>query len=193
MPSSDPSEAEGGLPDFTEHTLASERILDGKLIKVQFDRVRLPDGSEAWREFVLHPGAVIVAAFVDDDTLLMEHQYRYPPRRHFLELPAGKIDPDEPHHETARRELLEETGYLATTWLHAATLHMGVGYSNEIIELHIAKNMEFVGYQRDEGEFLEVFSMSLVDAVYKVGNGEITDTKTAFSLLWLDRFRDKWL
>jgi len=185
-------DAERALPDFTEHTLSSERILDGKLIKVQYDRVRLPDGNEAWREYVLHPGAVVIAAFVDADTLLLEHQYRYPPRRHFLELPAGKIDPDEPHHETARRELLEETGYLSDHWLHAATLHMGIGYSDEVIELHIARDMRFVGHQRDEGEFLEVLTMPLTEAVEKVGSGEITDTKTAFSLLWLERFRNRW-
>ncbi len=183
---------ERSLPDLTEHQLDSKRILDGRLIKVDLDRVRLPDGSEAWREYVRHPGAVIIAAFLDADTLLLEHQYRYPPRRHFLELPAGKIDPDEPHHQTARRELLEETGYVAENWLHAVTLHMGVGYSDEIIELHIARDMKYVGHQRDEGEFLEVLTMPLAEAVEKVGDGSITDTKTAFSLLWLDRFRDRW-
>ena len=179
------------FPDLTEHTLSSERLLDGKLIRVQSDRVRLPDGSESWREYVLHPGAVIIAAFVDDDTLVFEHQYRYPVRRHFIELPAGKIDPDEPHALTAQRELLEETGYVADRWQHAATLHMGVGYSNEIIELHVAREIKNIGHRRDEGEFLEVFTLSLADAVEKVGRGEITDTKTAFSLLWLDKFRHR--
>ncbi len=183
---------ERSLPDLTEHTLSSEQILDGKFIKVHYDRVRLPDGSESWREYVKHPGAVVIAAFVDADTLLLEHQYRYPPRRHFLELPAGKIDPDEPHHETARRELLEETGYLATDWRHAVGLHMGVGYSDELIQLYVARDLSFKGLQRDEGEFLEVVPMQLAEAVDKVGSGEITDTKTAFSLLWLDRFRDRW-
>lgn len=180
--------SERAFPDFTEHTISSERLLDGKLIRVQSDRVRLPDGSESWREYVLHPGAVIVAAFVDDDTLLFEHQYRYPVRRHFIELPAGKIDPDEPHAETARRELREETGYTASDWRHAATLHAGIGYSNEAIELYVARNLTHVGHQRDEGEFLEVFTLSLAEAVEMVGRGEITDTKTAFSLLWLDKF-----
>ncbi|MBL8522948.1 MAG: NUDIX hydrolase [Betaproteobacteria bacterium] len=176
------------FPDFTEHTISSERLLDGKLIRVQSDRVRLPDGSESWREYVLHPGAVIIAAFVDDNTLLFEHQYRYPVRRHFIELPAGKIDPDEPHAKTAQRELLEETGYTASDWRHVATLHAGIGYSNEAIELYVARDLTHVGHQRDEGEFLEVFTLSLDEAVEMVGRGEITDTKTAFSLLWLDKF-----
>ena len=179
------------FPDLTEHTLSSERILDGKLIRVQSDRVRLPDGKESFREYVLHPGAVIVAAFIDDDTLIFEHQYRYPVRRHFIELPAGKIDPDEPHADTARRELLEETGYVAGDWNHVVTLHTGIGYSTEAIELYVARDLTHVGHQLDEGEFLEVFTMSLDEAVEKVGRGEITDTKTAFSLLWLERFRDR--
>jgi len=179
------------FPDLTEHTLSSERLLDGKLIRVQRDRVRLPDGSESWREYVLHPGAVVIAAFVDEDTLIFEHQYRYPVRRHFIELPAGKIDPHEPHGETARRELLEETGYTANDWRHVITMHAGIGYSNEAIELYVARDLNHVGHQRDEGEFLEVFTMSLDEAVEKVGTGEITDTKTAFSLLWLDKFRHR--
>jgi ADP-ribose pyrophosphatase len=175
--------------DLTEHTLDSTRLLTGKLIKVQSDRVRLPDGNEAHREYVLHPGAVIIAAFVDDETLVFEHQYRYPPRRHFIELPAGKIDEGEPHFETAQRELLEETGYVAANWKHAATLDAGIGYSNEKIQLYVARALEFRGFKRDHGEFLEVFTLKLKDAVEMVGRGEITDTKSAFSLLWLDRFQ----
>ena len=187
MPSRDLS----SFPDLTEHTLSSERLLDGKLISVQRDRVRLPDGRESWREYVLHPGAVIIAAFIDDHTLIFEHQYRYPVRRHFIELPAGKIDPHEPHDQSARRELLEETGYTARNWCHVITMHAGIGYSNEAIELYVARDLTHVGQQRNEGEFLEVFTMSLDEAVEKVATGEITDTKTAFSLLWLDKFRHR--
>ena len=189
MPFKNPSDPRLTFPNFTEHTLDSERLLTGKLIKVQSDRVRLPDGSESYREYVLHPGAVIIAAFVDDETLLFEHQYRYPPRRHFIELPAGKIDEGEPHFDTAQRELLEETGYVAAHWKHAITLDAGIGYSNEKIQLYVARGLEFRGHQRDDGEFLEVFSLKLKDAVEMVGRGEITDTKSAFSLLWLDRFQ----
>lgn len=173
--------------------LSSERVLEGKMIRVDLDRVRLPDGREGWREYVLHPGAVIIAAFIDDDTLIFEHQYRYAARNHFLELPAGKIDAGEPHFETAKRELLEETGYTAGRWQHAATLHAGIGYSNETIELYVATQLTHVGHELDEGEFLEVFTMPLYVAVEMVGTGEITDTKTAFSLLWLDKFGDRLL
>ena len=186
-----PFRSRSEFTDLTESTLSSERVLDGKMIHVDLDRVRLPDGSESWREYVLHPGAVIIAAFIDEDTLIFEHQFRYPVRRHFIELPAGKIDAGEPHAETARRELLEETGHTAAHWHHAVTLHAGIGYSNEAIELYVARQLTHVGHQRDEGEFLELFTMSLAEAVEKVGTSEITDTKTAFSLLWLDKFRDR--
>ena len=187
-----PSRSLSDFADLTETTLSSERVLEGKMIRVDLDRVRLPDGSESWREYVLHPGAVIIAAFVDEDTLIFEHQFRYPVRRHFIELPAGKIDAGEPHADTARRELLEETGHTAKHWQHAVALHAGIGYSNEVIELYVARDLTHVGHQRDEGEFLEVFTMSLAEAVEKVGASEITDTKTAFSLLWLDKFRSRW-
>ncbi len=186
-----PSRVHSEFADLTETTLSSERVLDGKMIRVDLDRVRLPDGRESWREYVLHPGAVIIAAFIDDDTLIFEHQFRYPVRRHFIELPAGKIDAGEPHAETARRELLEETGHIAAHWHHAVTLHAGIGFSNEAIELYVARQLTHVGHQRDEGEFLEVFTMPLSEAVEKVGTSEITDTKTAFSLLWLDKFRHR--
>ena len=186
-----PFKSRSDFSDLTEYTVASERVLDGKMIRVDLDRVRLPDGRESWREYVLHPGAVIIAAFVDADTLIFEHQFRYPVRRHFIELPAGKIDVGEPHADTARRELLEETGHTAAHWHHAVTLHAGIGYSNEAIELYVARQLTYVGHQRDEGEFLDLFTMSLTEAVEKIGNGEITDTKTAFSLLWLDKFRHR--
>jgi len=178
--------------DLTEHCVETERVLEGKFIRVRTDRVRLPDGSESHREYVLHPGAVVIAAFLDANTLIFEHQYRYPVGRHFIELPAGKIDDGEPEQETARRELLEETGYVSDDWRHVLTMHPTIGYANEHIELYVAKAIRQVGHQRDEGEFLEVFTMTLDDAVLRVGRGEITDTKTAFSLLWLDRFRDRW-
>lgn len=174
--------------DLTETTLTSERLLDGKLIKVQLDRVRLPDGSDSWREYVLHPGAVIIAAFVDADTLVFERQYRHPPKQHFIELPAGKIDPNEPPLLTGQRELQEETGYTASHWQHATTLHAGIGYSNEVIHLYVAEGLTAGVHKPEAGEFLDLFTLSLDEAVAMVGQGEITDTKTAFSLLWLDKF-----
>jgi ADP-ribose pyrophosphatase len=178
--------------DLTEHHIETEQVVEGKFIRMRTDRVRLPDGSESHREYVLHPGAVVIAAFIDAQTLVFEHQYRYPVGRHFIELPAGKIDTGEAELATAKRELLEETGYVADDWQHAITMHPTIGYADEHIELYVAKAARHVGQKLDAGEFLEVFTMSLEEAVAKVGAGEITDTKTAFSLLWLDRFRSRW-
>jgi len=178
--------------DLTEHHIETEAEVSGKFIRMRTDRVRLPDGSESHREYILHPGAVVIAAFIDADTLVFEHQYRYPVGRHFIELPAGKIDAGEDQAKTAQRELLEETGYVADQWQHALTMHPTIGYANEHIELYVAKSVRYVGHQRDVGEFLEVFTMTLSEAVERIGRGEITDTKSAFSLLWLDRFRERW-
>ncbi len=177
-----------GMADLTEHYLETEQVVHGKFITLHTDRVRLPDGAIAHREYVRHPGAVVIAAFIDDDTLVFEHQYRYAMGRHFIELPAGKIDDGELALATASRELREETGYVSDAWQFAVTLNPTIGYANEHIDLYIAKDVKFVGHQRDEGEFLEVFTMSLDDAVARIGRGEITDTKTAFSILWLDKF-----
>jgi ADP-ribose pyrophosphatase len=179
--------------DLTEHHIETEQVVDGKFIRMHTDRVRLPDGTESHREYVLHPGAVVIAAFIDEETMVFEHQYRYPVGRHFIELPAGKIDEGEDQLTTAKRELLEETGYVSDDWRYALTMHPTIGYANEHIELYIAKAVKFVGHKRDEGEFLEVFTMTLAEAVERIGRGEITDTKSAFPLLWLDRFRERWM
>jgi ADP-ribose pyrophosphatase len=174
--------------DFTESELASRLVYDGGLLKVKRDEVRLPDGATAWREYVLHPGAVLVLAFVDERTVLLERQYRYPKRRHFIELPAGKLEPGEPPEATARRELVEECGFEAARWWRIATLDPCVGYSNEVIHLYGARGLKHVGAKLDEGEHLEVFEAGLDDALEWVRDGHITDTKTTFALLWWDKF-----
>ncbi len=183
-----PLSASAKLPDLTEHHLETEQVVDGKFIRMHTDRVRLPDGSESHREYVLHPGAVVIAAFIDEQTVIFEHQYRYALKRHFVELPAGKIDAGEAMLATAQRELREETGYVSEHWQHLLTMHPTIGYANEHIDLYLARNVQFVGHQRDVGEFLEVFTMTMDEALARISQGEITDTKTAFSLMWIDKF-----
>lgn len=170
--------------DFTESQLSSKLAFDGGLLKVRRDEVRLPDGDVAWREYVVHPGAVVILAFVDEDTVLLERQYRYPKRRHFIELPAGKLEAGEPPLETARRELVEECGCEASQWWRIAVLDPCIGYSTEVIELYGARGLSHVGRALDHGEYLEHFQAKLADALEWVRDGLITDTKTTLGLLW---------
>ena len=170
--------------DFTETTVSSQLVYDGGLLKVHKDQVRLHDGSLASREYVKHPGAVMVLAFVDDETILLERQYRYPKHRHFIEIPAGKLEPDEPALETAKRELIEECGYEASDWWKIATLDPSIGYSTEVIHLFGARGLKHVGAALDVGEHLETFEAKISDVLDWIRDGVITDTKTTIAVLW---------
>lgn len=179
--------------DLIETRISSEPVYSGGFLKVHSDRVRLPDGAESVREWIEHPGAVVMIAVLDNGKLLFERQFRYPVGRVFLELPAGKIDPSEHHLDTARRELREETGYKAKNWCHLGTMHPCIGYSNERIEIFLAHGLTYVGHALDEGEFLEVIELSLSDALLAVRDGEITDAKTITALLWAEKtFSGEW-
>jgi ADP-ribose pyrophosphatase len=171
--------------DLTEHFVAGEEVYSGKLLRVQRDRVRLPDGSETLREYIRHPGAVAIVALFDDGRVLLERQHRYALRRDFIEIPAGKLDHGESHLDTAKRELLEETGYVASDWRRLGTIHNAIGYSDEGIELWLAKGLELREQQLEPGEFLEVFSLPLAEAQAMVRDGRITDVKTVAGLLWV--------
>jgi ADP-ribose pyrophosphatase len=175
--------------DFTEKTLSSAVTYAGQLLTVKEDTVRLPSGGEARREYITHPGAAVIIPLFDPDTLLLEHQYRYPLGQHFLEFPAGKIEPGEPVLETAKRELLEETGYLAAQWEFLTTLHPCVGYSDERIELFLARDLRFEGHPGEDDEFIEVVRMSVDEALAKIFAREITEAKTILGVLWADRLR----
>lgn len=173
--------------DLIEHTISSEPVFDGDLLHVRRDTVRLPNGKETVREWIAHPGAVVVLAALDNGKMLFENQFRYPLQRVFLELPAGKIDPDEHPLDTAKRELREETGHQARFWRHLGTIHPCIGYSDERIEIFWAGGLIYVGHQRDHGEFLEVVELSVADAVLAIRDGEITDGKTIAALMWADK------
>jgi ADP-ribose pyrophosphatase len=177
------------LKDLTEHFVSGSRVFDGNLLKVHRDTVRLPDGSQGQREYIRHPGAVAMVALFDDGKVLLERQFRYPNRREFIEIPAGKLEPGEPHLETAKRELLEETGYLADDWQRLGVIHTAIGYTDETIELFLAKGLEQRAARLDVGEFLEVFSVSFEEALAMIREGRITDSKTIIGLLWVDKWR----
>lgn len=175
--------------DFTETTRTSKEVYQGKLLRVLEDSVGLPDGRDARREYIVHPGAVMIVAELDSGEVVLERQFRYTLRQHMIELPAGKMEIGEDPLLTARRELLEETGYEAADWQHLATLHPCVGYSDERIELYHARGLTLRQRQLDDGEFLDVFSLPLAEALCWVDEAKISDAKTIAGLLWLARLR----
>lgn len=170
-----------------ETCISSETVFQGRLMHAKRDLVRLHNGHETTREYLIHPGAVLVVPLLEDGQLVFERQFRYPLGQSFLELPAGKIDPNENPLQTGQRELLEETGYTARDWQYMATLHPCIGYSNERIVLYLATGLEAGAHQRDEDESLEVLTMPLDEAMDAMRHGLITDGKTMIALFWTEK------
>lgn len=179
--------------DLIESRVSGEAVFRGKLLDVRRDTVVLPDGKQTTREYIVHPGAVLVIARLDSGKLLFERQFRYPLDRVFLELPAGKIHPGEDALITARRELREETGYVARSWHRLGEIHPCIGYSDERIVIFFASGLAHAGQALDEGEFLEVHELALDEAIEAVRDGRLTDGKSVAGLLWAERVLDgRW-
>lgn len=176
-------------PHLRETTVSREQVWQGHFLDVRRATVALPSGAHATREYIAHPGAVMVIPMLDDGRLVMERQYRYPMQRVMLEFPAGKIDPGEVPFATAVRELAEETGYRAREWARAGILHNAIAYSDEGIEIWFARGLERGSANLDVEEFLEtvVHGEAEIDAL--CARGEITDAKTLIGLLWLQKSR----
>lgn len=170
---------------LTETQLGSEIILNGRFLQVQRDLVRLPDGNQATREYIVHPGAVMVIAQMNDGRFVMERQYRYPVQRVMIEFPAGKLDAGESCLACAQRELREETGFTAREWARAGLLHPVISYSTEFIEVWFARGLTAGPQKLDAGEFLEVFTASMDELLTWCAEGLVTDAKTLSGLLWL--------
>lgn len=178
--------------DLKETRIDTALVYQGDFMRVHKDSVRLPDGGTSSREYITHPGAVAVLALLDNGKLVMERQFRYAPQREFIELPAGKIDHGEDILLTAQRELLEETGYVAGEWLHLTTAWPCIGYADERMEYFLARGLTHQGRNLDDGEFLEVFELSLPEALEWVRLGKINDSKTMLGLFWLERHLNGW-
>ncbi len=162
-----------------------EELLQGKFLRVLRDVVKLPNGHLATREFVTHPGAVMIVPMTDDGRLVMERQYRYPVQQVFLEFPAGKLDAGESVFDCAKRELLEETGYSATEWARAGLLHPTISYSTEFIDIWFARGLRAGIRKLDDSEFLDVVLVSPAELLQGCFDGTVTDAKTLTATLWL--------
>jgi ADP-ribose pyrophosphatase len=171
-----------------ETRIDGELAYDGHFLKVSRDRIRLPDGSESKREFIRHPGAVVILPLLADGRVLLERQYRYPNDRVFIEFPAGKIDPGEEALACAKRELEEETGYTATEWNFVCTIHNAIAYSDEHLEIFLARGLTEGTARLDEGEFIELFTATIPELLEMVRKGEITDVKTIIGTFWLEKY-----
>ncbi|WP_291010456.1 NUDIX hydrolase [Hydrogenophaga sp.] len=180
-------------PHLREEPLGRTELLKGHFLHVVRDTVRLPDGAEATREFVLHPGAVMVIALLDDGQVVLERQYRHPMQRVMIEFPAGKLDSGEPTLVCAQRELLEETGYQAREWAWAGRLAPTIAYSDELIDIWFAKGLSLGERRLDAGEFLDVITATPQQLQVWCRTGEVIDCKTLVGALWLQNvLRGEW-
>ncbi len=153
--------------DLTERFVSGEEVFDGTFLKVRRDVVSLPDGSQGTREYIRHPGAVAIVPFLDDGRILLERQFRYPHGREFIEVPAGT----------------------AQEWTRLGVIHTAIAYTDEAIEIFLAKKLNHVGRKLDQGEFLETLILPFEEAIAMIGDGRITDAKTVAALLWVKQFR----
>lgn len=174
---------------LVEVKLSGQEILKGRFLHAFRDSVALPDGSTAFREYVVHPGAVMVIPLLQGDDgqlrVVLERQFRYPIGEVMVEFPAGKLDPGESVKACAQRELLEETGYSAVEWARAGQMHPVIAYSTEFIDIWFARGLTAGERHLDSGEFLDVFTATPAELLQWCMEGKVTDAKTLAGALWL--------
>ena len=174
---------------LAERLISSRELVRGNFLQARHDTVRLPDGSVSTREYVVHPGAVMVVPLLEGAAgavqLVLERQFRYPLGRVMVEFPAGKLDPGEDLLHCAQRELREETGYRAREWAHAGVLNPVVAYSNEFIDIWFARDLTLGERDLDAGEFVDVFTATPDSLLGWCRDGTVTDGKTLAAALWL--------
>ena len=161
----------------------------GGFLDVRRDLIRLPDGQTSHREYIVHPGAVMIVPILDDGRVVVERQWRYPMSRAMLEFPAGKLEAGEAALTCAVRELAEETGYRAAEWARAGVMHNAIAYSTEGIEVWFARRLTGGEPRLDAGEFLDVLDAGPDELDAAVRQGLLTDAKTLVGLLWLQNWR----
>jgi ADP-ribose pyrophosphatase len=178
---------------LAEATVEQQIVYDGKFLKVRRDMARLPNGRLASREFVLHPGASAMVPIGDDERVLVERQFRYATGNIYVEFPAGKLDPGETSFQTARRELLEETGYTAREWAFLTRIHPAIGFSDEVLDIYLARGLTLQAHDRDVDELLELEWVTLGWMVDELRAGRLPDVKTQIAVHWLERlYSGQW-
>ena len=170
-----------------ESKVDGKLVYEGHFLKVQRDTIQLPDGKHAIREHIRHPGAVVILPLFDDGSVLLERQFRYPLDQVFIEFPAGKIDAGEDHLACAKRELQEETGYTATDWQFVCTIHNAIAYSDEHLDIYLARGLTAGERKLDDGEFLDIYKAPLSELLEQVRLGQVTDVKTVIGAFWLEK------
>ncbi len=166
------------MQHLTETLVSSELLFKGRFLYAKRDTVALPDGKHASREYVVHPGAVVVVPLLDDGQVVLERQFRYPIGEVMIEFPAGKLDPDEDPLLCGLRELQEETGYTCTQWAYAGKMHLAIAYSTEVIHIYFVRGLHAGERQLDTGEFLDVFTAPAQQLLDWCADGTVTDAKT---------------
>jgi len=183
------------LPEKDDHlkeqTTDSRLAYDGLFLKVFSDEVQLPNQKIVNREYIKHPGAVAIVPLFEDNSVLMERQFRYPLHKAILEIPAGKLEFGEDPLVCAKRELKEETGFEANEWIFLGKIHPVISYSTEFIDIYLAKDLVQGPAKLDEEEFLDVFRATIPEISEWIKKGLITDVKTIISHYWLKDYLSK--
>ncbi len=169
--------------DLTEKKISGEEIFDGVVLHVRKDIIELPNGKEGFREYVKHYGAVCVIPVTDAGEIVLERQYRYAIGRVVTEIPAGKLELGEDRLEAAKRELAEETGYIAGKMEYIGEYYGSPAILDERVTMYLATELTKKETNLDEDEFVEVFTMPLEEAVEKVMANEFADAKTQLCIL----------
>lgn len=174
---------------YKEKTVSSEKVFEGRIIKVKVDKVEMPDGSVATRELVKHPGGVGIVAITDRDEIILVEQYRKPLDKAIYEIPAGKLDPGEHHRTCGIRELEEETGLSAKVFDYMGFIYPSPGFTDEVTHVYLAKELTQGETHPDDDEFLDVKKVPFDIALKMVMDGEINDAKSVFGILKYNMMR----